>query len=108
MQVHGWIDKSLRIKPVEVEDFLGEFYQPVLEESMEYTSDMIKRNTRQIDRNLSLGRNRRLVTDEPVEFEKWPIGVHHQDCRKITDHFRGIYGIMYLKINLEKTKDVNM
>ena len=32
-----------------------------------------------------------LVTDEPVEFEKYPVEV--QDCRKITDHFRGIYGI---------------
>ena len=32
--------------------------------------------------------NRQLVTDEPVEFEKQP--VEGQDCRKITDHFRGI------------------
>jgi hypothetical protein len=31
-----------------------------------------------------IGENRQLVTNEPVEA---------QDCRKITDHFRGIYGI---------------
>lgn len=43
VQVHGWIDKSLRIKPVEVEDFLGKFYRPVSEESLEYTSDIVKR-----------------------------------------------------------------
>ena len=38
-----------------------------------------------------IGDNRQLVTNEPVEFEKKPAEV--QDCRKITDHFRGIYGI---------------
>ena len=32
--------------------------------------------------------NRQLVTDEPAEFEKKPVEV--QDCRKITDHLRGI------------------
>ena len=31
-----------------------------------------------------IGENRLLVTDEPVEV---------QDCRRITDHFRGIYRI---------------
>ena len=31
-----------------------------------------------------IGENRRWVTNEPVEV---------QDCRKITDHFRGIYRI---------------
>ena len=31
-----------------------------------------------------IGQNRQLVTGEPVEI---------QDCSKITDHFRGIYGI---------------
>ena len=31
-----------------------------------------------------IGENRQLVTDEPVEV---------QDCTKITDQFRGIYGI---------------
>jgi hypothetical protein len=41
----------------------------------------------------TIGENRQLVTDEPVEFEKSPVEV--QDCRKITDHFRGIYR-MYL------------
>ena len=35
--------------------------------------------------------NRQLVTVEPVEFEKYPVEV--QDCRKITNHFRGIHGI---------------
>ena len=30
-----------------------------------------------------------LITDEPVEFEKEPVEV--EDCRKITDQFRGIY-----------------
>ena len=38
-----------------------------------------------------IGESRRLVTNEPVEFEKSPVEV--QDCRKITDHFRGIYRI---------------
>ena len=36
-----------------------------------------------------IGENRQLVTDAPVEVEKQP--VEAQDCRKITDHFRGIY-----------------
>ena len=31
-----------------------------------------------------IGENRQSVTDEPVEV---------QDCRKITDHFRGIYSV---------------
>ena len=35
--------------------------------------------------------NRQSVTNEPVEFEEQPVG--DQDCRKITDHFRGIYRI---------------
>ena len=34
---------------------------------------------------------RRLVTDEPVEFEKLPVEI--QDGRKITGHYRGIYRI---------------
>jgi hypothetical protein len=38
-----------------------------------------------------IGENRPLVIDKPVEFEKKPVEV--QDCRRITDHFRGIYGI---------------
>ena len=42
-----------------------------------------------------IAENRQLVTDEPVEFEKKPAEV--QDFRRITDHFRGIYGI-YLKL----------
>ena len=36
-----------------------------------------------------IGENRRLVTNEPVEFEKQP--VETQDRMKITDHLRGIY-----------------
>jgi hypothetical protein len=35
--------------------------------------------------------NQQLVTDEPVEFEKKPVEI--QDCKKITDRFRGIYRI---------------
>jgi hypothetical protein len=38
-----------------------------------------------------IGENRQLVTNEPVEFEKYPVEV--QDCRKVTDCFRGIYRI---------------
>ena len=38
-----------------------------------------------------IGENRQLVTDEPVEFEEYPVDV--QDCKKITDNFRGIYRI---------------
>ena len=35
--------------------------------------------------------NQHLVTNEPVEFGKFPVEV--QDCKKITDHFREIYKI---------------
>ena len=45
--------------------------------------------------------NRQLVTYEPVEFEKYPVEV--QDCRKITDHFRGIYRI-YLNLIKENRR----
>ena len=45
-----------------------------------------------------VGENRQFVTDEPVEV---------QDCRKITDHFRGIYRI-YPNFNTGKPEDVNM
>ena len=38
-----------------------------------------------------IGENWKSVTDEPVEFEKKV--VEGQDCRKLTDHFRGIYRI---------------
>ena len=48
-----------------------------------------------------IGENRQLVTDDPVEFEKLPVEV--QDCRKITDHFRGIYRI-YLNLIKENRK----
>ena len=40
------------------------------------------------DLETMIGENRQLVTNEPIEFEKQPIEV--QDCRKITDRFRGI------------------
>ena len=44
----------------------------------------------QLDCLPMIGDNRQLVTDEPVEFAKSPVEV--QDCcRKITDHFKGIY-----------------
>ena len=52
------------------------------------------------------GKNRRLVTDEPVEFEKEPVEVG--DFRRITDQFRGIYRRIYLKWMKAKPKDVNM
>ena len=38
-----------------------------------------------------IGENRQLVRDELVEFEKQLVEV--QDCRKISDRFRGIHGI---------------
>ena len=38
-----------------------------------------------------IGENRQLVTNELVEFEILPVKL--QDCRKITDHLRGIYRI---------------
>ena len=38
-----------------------------------------------------IGENQYLVTDEPVEFEKKLVEI--QDCRKITNYFRGIYRI---------------
>ena len=41
------------------------------------------------------GKNRPLVTDELVKFEKEPVEV--QDFCKITDHLRGIYGV-HLKL----------
>lgn len=34
------------------------------------------------------------VTDKPLEFEKQP-PVDAQDCRKVTDHVRGIYKGIY-------------
>ena len=41
------------------------------------------------------GENRPRVTDEPVEFEKYPVEI--QNFRKIIIHSRGIWEI-YLKI----------
>ena len=41
-----------------------------------------------------LGKIRRLVIDEPVEFEKKPVDI--RDFKRVIDRFRGIYGI-YLK-----------
>ena len=52
-----------------------------------------------------IGENWQLVTDEPVEFEKIPVEV--QDCRKISDHSRGIYRI-YPKFNEGKPEMSNM
>jgi hypothetical protein len=42
-----------------------------------------------------------LVTDAPVELERYPVEV--QDLRKITDRFRGIY-VIYLKSTHIKAK----
>ena len=39
----------------------------------------------------TIGEKRQLISNEPVEFEKLLVEVG--DCRKITDHFRGIYRI---------------
>ena len=52
-----------------------------------------------------IGENRQLVTNEPVEFEEYP--VEGQDCRKITDQFRGIYRI-YPNLIKRKPEDVNI
>jgi hypothetical protein len=41
------------------------------------------------------GKNQWLVTDEQVEFEKQPVEVG--DFKRITNHFRGFYGRIYLK-----------
>ena len=43
-----------------------------------------------------ISEKRQLVTDELVEFEKKPVEV--QGFRNITNHFRGIYGILYLNL----------
>ena len=48
-----------------------------------------------------IGENRQLVTNEPVGFEKSPVEV--QDYRKITNRFRGIYGI-YLNVIKENRR----
>ena len=50
--------------------------------------------------------NRRLVTDEPVEFEKLPVEVG--DFMKLTYHFRGIYKIYLKWMKASKPEDVNM
>ena len=50
--------------------------------------------------------NGQLVTDEPVEFEKWPVEV--PDFRRITDHFRGMNGIYLIFLFIEEPKGVNM
>jgi hypothetical protein len=38
-----------------------------------------------------IGENWQLLTNEPVEFEKESVEI--ENCRKITDHSRGIYRI---------------
>jgi hypothetical protein len=52
-----------------------------------------------------IGENRQLVTDELVEFEKQLVEV--RDCRKLTDHFRGIYRII-LRFDKGESEVVNM
>jgi hypothetical protein len=56
---------------------------------------------------LSSGENRQLLTNAPVEFEKLPVEEVH-DCRKSSDHFRGIYRRIYPKLIKRKPEDVNM
>ena len=51
-------------------------------------------------------KNRRLVADEPVEFEKQT--VEARDFRRITNHFRGIYGTYLKWMKPSKSEDVNM
>jgi hypothetical protein len=51
--------------------------------------------------------NRQLVTDEPVEFEKYAVEVV-QDFRKIADRFRGNLKNSTPQFNEGKPKDVNM
>jgi hypothetical protein len=46
-----------------------------------------------------------IVTEELVEFEKQLVEV--QDCRKVINHFRGMYRIIP-QFNKGKPKDVNM
>jgi hypothetical protein len=49
--------------------------------------------------------NRQLVTNEPVEFEK--DAVEAQDCREITNRFRGIYRVRTPRFNEGKQEDIN-
>ena len=50
------------------------------------------------------GKNRRLVADKQVGFEKSPVEVG--DFRRFTDRFRGVYRI-YHNFNKGKPDDVN-
>ena len=52
-----------------------------------------------------IGENPQLVTDEAVEFEKYLVEV--EDCKKITDHLRGIYTNIP-QSNKGKPKDVGV
>ena len=54
--------------------------------------------------NAMIEENRHLVTDELVEFEKYPF--EFQDCRKIMDRLRGMYKIY--QFNKGSLEDVNM
>ena len=47
-----------------------------------------------------------MVTYEMVEFENSPVEVH-DDCKKITDHFRGIYGMYPTQFDEGKPEEVN-
>ena len=42
-------------------------------------------------------KNRRLVIDEPVEFEKYSVEVG--DCRKITNHLEDLYNIPQMELS---------
>ena len=52
------------------------------------------------------GKNRPLVTYEPVEFETQPVQM--QDFKKITDPLRGLYRIFLELIRRKKRKMSNM
>ena len=51
------------------------------------------------------GKNQPLVGDEPVEFEIKPVEI--EDFKKITHHFRGMYGI-YPHVIKKTPKEHNM
>jgi hypothetical protein len=75
-----------------VKFYLG-WLQMVVKESLHTMSRLVPtiQTIEFIHVDQMIGKNRQLVIDEPVEFEKQPVEV--QDCRKIIDHLRGIYRI---------------
>ena len=61
----------------------------------------ITKENRKITTRAWVRENQWLVTGELVEFEKYPVEVG--DFGRVTDHFRGIYRRVYLKMNESKT-----